>query len=458
MTDFLVINVIFSVHYFKNTFNTHEGLHIMSLSAMLLCANTALAIAQVFFSTIVHKHYKAIDSVLRQIALLFMSFMLLFVCFMNVCKHIFHVNTPPADFIIRSVLLIACSLVTVRLIEYWSIKKLRVFGRNSRSVLFAGKPDIIKDAYRDINMMPYAGLRILGYYSDTPIESDKGFDLVYLGTLNDLQTRLDDEERFTDDIYCTELPANKIGMVSRLVDYSMRHGIQFNYVPPYIYEFGYCLKPRVEGELVVFSNLSEPLLELGNRVIKRSFDIAVSGIAVLCLLPFIPIIGAIIKLSSPGPIFFKQERTGLNNRNFQMLKFRSMHVNADSDRLQASKDDPRKFAFGSFMRHTNIDELPQFFNVLMGDMSIVGPRPHMLAHTDEYRKKIYEYMLRHMVRPGITGWAQTTGYRGETPELWQMSGRVQRDLWYIQNWTFWLDIRIILRTAMQFFIHDEKAF
>lgn len=141
-----------------------------------------------------------------------------------------------------------------------------------------------------------------------------------------------------------------------------------------------------------------------------------------------------------------------------LYKFRSMHVNADADRLQATKDDPRKFPFGEFMRKTNIDELPQFFNVLKGDMSIVGPRPHMLYHTEMYSKLIEKYMVRHFSKPGITGWAQVTGFRGETRELWQMEERVKRDIWYNENWSFLLDLEIIARTAIQIIFPNKNAY
>ena len=163
-------------------------------------------------------------------------------------------------------------------------------------------------------------------------------------------------------------------------------------------------------------------------------------------------------MQSPGPIFFRQLRTGLDGHNFYCYKFRSMHVNKDADRLQATKDDPRKFPFGNFMRKTNIDELPQFWNVLLGNMSIVGPRPHMLAHTKQYERLIDKYMVRHFVKPGITGWAQVKGFRGETRELWQMEGRINCDIWYIQHWSIWLDIRIIWMTFKFFFKRDGNAY
>jgi putative colanic acid biosynthesis UDP-glucose lipid carrier transferase len=193
-------------------------------------------------------------------------------------------------------------------------------------------------------------------------------------------------------------------------------------------------------------------------MLKRCFDIVLSLVFLIPTAIIFPFIFIIIKIQSPGPVLFKQKRTGLDGNTFNCLKFRSMHVNKDADRLQATENDPRKFPFGNFMRKTNIDELPQLLNVLKGDMSIVGPRPHMLAHTELYAALVEKYMVRHFVKPGITGWAQVTGFRGETKELWQMEGRVKRDIWYMENWSIWLDIRIIWITAKTIFIHDKHAY
>jgi putative colanic acid biosynthesis UDP-glucose lipid carrier transferase len=200
--------------------------------------------------------------------------------------------------------------------------------------------------------------------------------------------------------------------------------------------------------------LEDPL----NRIFKRLMDIFLSVLFLIPTALLMPVIALIVKRQSPGPLLFRQLRTGLDGHDFYCYKFRSMHVNSDADRLQATKDDPRKFPFGDFMRKTNIDELPQFWNVLVGDMSVVGPRPHMLAHTDQYARLIDKYMVRHFVKPGITGWAQVTGFRGETSELWQMEGRVERDIWYIQHWSIWLDLRIIWMTVKAIFKRDEKAY
>lgn len=191
---------------------------------------------------------------------------------------------------------------------------------------------------------------------------------------------------------------------------------------------------------------------------KRCFDIVFSLVACVAIALFIPIIALIIKLQSRGPIFFVQDRTGKYGRTFRCLKFRTMRTNGECNIRQCTKHDPRVFPFGRFLRRTNLDELPQFFNVLMGDMSIVGPRPHMLYHTDYYSKLIPHYMNRHFVRPGITGWAQVTGFRGETRELWQMEGRVRCDMWYINHWSLWLDLRIMVMTVKTIFVRDEMAY
>ena len=195
-----------------------------------------------------------------------------------------------------------------------------------------------------------------------------------------------------------------------------------------------------------------------NRAVKRTFDLLLVMIFMIPALLIFPFVWIIVKIQSPGPIFFKQKRTGLDGKDFNLYKFRSMHVNKDADRVQATKNDPRKYPFGNFMRKANIDEIPQIINVLKGDMSFVGPRPHMLAHTEQYSQLIDKYMVRHFVKPGVTGWAQVTGFRGETNELWQMEGRVKRDIWYMEHWSIWLDIRIIWMTLKTFFVHDEHAY
>ncbi len=277
------------------------------------------------------------------------------------------------------------------------------------------------------------------------------------GSIKDFESLLSRPEELTldDEVYLC-VPRNERELIERTARLCDHYMAKFYYLPTAEEKLN--LQPILIDDISVMTTYTSPLEEPLNRLLKRLFDIVFS---ILCLIPtalLLPFIVLAIKRQSPGPVFFRQRRTGIDGHEFYCYKFRSMHVNADADRLQATKDDPRKFPFGDFMRKTNIDELPQFLNVLLGDMSIVGPRPHMLAHTEQYDRLIDKYMVRHFVKPGVTGWAQVTGFRGETRELWQMEGRVERDIWYIQHWSFWLDLRIIWLTAKTIFKRDEKAY
>lgn len=243
-----------------------------------------------------------------------------------------------------------------------------------------------------------------------------------------------------------------------LSKYCDNHLIRFYFVPSANIFMSNMDMQILDGTPVV-ARREEPLSNIKNKLIKRLFDILFSSLVLVCIFPWIyVIVGIIIKFTSPGPVFFKQERTGLDGKVFKCIKFRTMKVNNESDTLQATEDDPRKYPFGDFMRRTNIDELPQFINVLKGDMSIVGPRPHMLRHTTEYSQLINRFMLRHLAKPGITGLAQVSGYRGETKHLEQMEGRIRYDIEYIENWTFLLDMKIIYKTIINMLTKDENAY
>ncbi len=188
-------------------------------------------------------------------------------------------------------------------------------------------------------------------------------------------------------------------------------------------------------------------------------DIMVSGLVVVCILSWlIPILGLLILIESRGPVFFAQLRTGKNDKPFYCLKFRSMRVNKESEIKQATKNDTRVTRLGAFMRRTSLDEFPQFINVLKGDMSLVGPRPHMLKHTTDFSKKVNHYMVRQFLKPGITGWAQINSFRGEITNHLQLKMRVASDLWYLENWNIWLDLRIIFLTVYQVFAGDKNAY
>jgi len=213
------------------------------------------------------------------------------------------------------------------------------------------------------------------------------------------------------------------------------------------------------GELPILSLRKEPLDDVGNRIKKRMLDITISLLVTIFILSWlIPLLGFLILLESGTPIFFKQLRTGKDKKPFYCWKFRSMKRNKDADLKQASRNDTRITFLGKILRKTSLDEFPQFLNVLKGEMSLIGPRPHMLKHTSDYSKVVDDYMVRQFIKPGITGWAQINGYRGEISNPEQIKMRVNKDLWYLENWTLWLDIKILFLTIYYIFRGDAKAY
>lgn len=249
--------------------------------------------------------------------------------------------------------------------------------------------------------------------------------------------------------------------VIEIVNFCEERGVRVTLVPDYVETvYGRGLMEELEG-IPVVALRSEPLDNLMNRFLKRFFDIVFSGIIVVLILPVVTLfVGILIKIFSRGPVFFRQERTGLSGKNFKLWKFRTMEVTdrETADSVAAGINDPRITRFGRLLRKTSIDELPQFINVLIGDMSVVGPRPHMLAHTDQYRSIVSKYMVRHFVKPGLTGWAQVNGYRGTTEHVFLMEKRVEYDIYYIENWSLLFDLQIVFMTIIVLLKGDARAF
>jgi Undecaprenyl-phosphate glucose phosphotransferase len=246
--------------------------------------------------------------------------------------------------------------------------------------------------------------------------------------------------------------------IASLVKFCDSHLIRFKLIP----DLRGLLSRRVNinfyDNVPVISLRNEPLESLFNRMVKRAFDVLFSLVIIICIMSWLlPLLALLIKITSPGPVFFRQKRSGLKNVEFTCLKLRTMKVNNEADERQATKDDPRITAIGKWLRRTNLDELPQFFNVFMGQMSVVGPRPHMIRHTEEYSRMFDQFMVRHLIKPGITGWAQVNGYRGETVNPERMRKRVEHDVWYIENWSLMLDLKIIFLTVVKMIVGDKNA-
>lgn len=324
---------------------------------------------------------------------------------------------------------------------YTYLKLRRAKGFYVHRVLIIGMNDMGVFLRNLLENNPLLGYDFLGYVSD---KGDKNKEV--LGDINELASIVSQNQ--IDILFVTHSAYNDTAKSKELLDICNKIGVRLRFVPENQYGFKSTLNMESVGSLVVFNPQEIPLDDRNSRFFKRVFDVFFSSMVIVFIISWLfPILCILIKLNSKGPIFFLQKRTGINNKTFNCMKFRSMCLSDDADEKQATKGDVRITGIGQFLRKTNLDEFPQFFNVLLGHMSVVGPRPHMLKHTDKYSELIEHYRVRHYVKPGITGWAQVNGYRGETDVLWKMEKRVEYDMIYLENWTFWWDIKIIFLTV-----------
>ncbi|SFQ72044.1 undecaprenyl-phosphate glucose phosphotransferase [Hymenobacter arizonensis] len=298
-------------------------------------------------------------------------------------------------------------------------------------------------------------VRIEGFVDDLRKPTNHAKYKIFPGIKDTLEIA---RQQGVTEIYSTIMPENN-SAVYGMMQQADKDLIRFRIVPDFSYFINRPVHVDYLFELPILSVRKEPLQEVLNRLNKRAFDVVVSlGVTILILSWLVPLLGIIIYLQSPGPVFFVQKRSGLDNQPFNCFKFRSMTVNKESDSKQATKNDARVTRIGRFMRKTSLDEFPQFLNVLFGQMSIVGPRPHMLKHTIEYASMEDQYMIRQFLKPGITGWAQVNGYRGEITELRHIQKRVEYDLWYLENWSLSLDLKIMFLTVYNVFKGEENAY
>jgi putative colanic acid biosysnthesis UDP-glucose lipid carrier transferase len=338
------------------------------------------------------------------------------------------------------------TLAISRMAMHALMVEFRKRGGNSRSVAIAGATEIALSLAKSISEEPYSGMKVVGFYDDRNSDRRIAVPEAYGGVVGDLNQLVSDAREGKVDIVYISLPLRAESRINALVrklgDTTVSAYVIADF---FVFDLLHAQWTSV-GDIPAVSILDTPFHGLGGWV-KRLEDIVVGAMILLLIaLPMIAVAIA-IKLTSPGPVFFRQKRYGLNGKEIRVLKFRSMKVMEDGPTVkQATKDDPRVTPIGKFIRRTSIDELPQFLQVLTGEMSIVGPRPHAVAHNELYRSKIQGYMLRHKVKPGITGWAQVNGWRGETDTYEKMQKRVDHDLDYIRNWNLFLDIRIIWMT------------
>ncbi|HEV8082877.1 MAG TPA: exopolysaccharide biosynthesis polyprenyl glycosylphosphotransferase [Chitinophagaceae bacterium] len=297
-------------------------------------------------------------------------------------------------------------------------------------------------------------IKINGYFNNEN-QADFNKEIPFLGAINEAVNYAVNNN--VSDIYSTISPETEPA-VYQLAEEAEKNFIRFKFVPDFKIFINRRMHVVLEKDILFLSIRRNPLEDHQERLKKRLLDISLSVIVMITILWWlIPIIAFLIKLESPGPIFFKQLRSGRNNKPFLCYKFRTLKINKAADEKQVTKNDARFTTIGKFLRKTNIDELPQFLNVLESTMSVVGPRPHMLRHTEEFGSISENYMARHYFKPGITGWAQINGYRGEIKNNEFLLKRVECDIWYMENWSMWLDMRIILLTALKVIIWDKNA-
>lgn len=448
--DFLILNlslvfIYLFYEYYAPQINTVE------LTTYLAIANLCYVPCISLFKVVLHNRIVRPEKIITRIIYTVSTHLILMVTVLGIMKQ----TGLSRIFLLTFYIVFFILLCIWRLSFRYCVKQVRKKGWNSRSAIIIGSDNSVVELYHQIADDTTFGYQVAGIFNDDH-SHDFPQQANYLGKIENVISWL--KKHSVNEVFCC-LPSSRQEEILPIIDYCENNMIRFYSVPNIRSYLKRKMKMELFGDIPVLYIRDEPLMQSENKLIKRTFDFVCSSLFLCTFYPFIyAIVGCIIKITSPGPIYFKQDRSGENGKVFKCIKFRSMKVNKDSDILQATKDDPRKTKFGDFLRKSNIDELPQFINVWKGEMSMVGPRPHMLKHTDMYSSLINKYMVRHLVKPGITGWAQVTGYRGETKELSQMEGRVRKDIWYIENWSFLLDIRIIILTVTNVLKGDKKAY
>ena len=447
--DMFVLNFVF-LFVFNLLGYTYTHAIANNHREVLLLLNFCYFFSLYFVPVQLHLSVVFIDKIVQRAFSLVTVLVLLFAT----CLIFLNVGDLMATFLVVYYVVALGSFALWRVFVRLSLKLYRRKGYNFKRVVIVGAGKNGMELYQVMKDDLSYGFNICGFFDDNIALKDALPN--YLGSTNEVEDYVLKHE--IDEIYCT-LPGTNDGKIVRLLNFAEKHMIRFYIVPEFYRNVKKSMVMEMMESIPLLTIRREPLQSMYNRCLKRAFDLLFSSVVLLTVYPILYVIlGVLIKLSSPGPILFRQKRTGLYGRDFECFKFRTMRVNAEADTMQAVKDDPRKTRIGNFLRKSNLDEFPQFVNVFLGDMSVVGPRPHMLKHTEQYSALIDKYMVRHLVKPGVTGWAQVTGYRGETKTLEQMEGRVKRDVWYIENWTFFLDLKIIIVTVLNMFKGEKNAY
>jgi len=434
VTDLALINA-FGLLYFFKEINTLTFIAFISFGWVV--------------TTFVSRFYDVhrFSTVIRILKLLFRQILLFSLLIFAYSGLNLNLNLNPKE-IIKYILVSFFCISIFKYLMFYLLKRYRsIFKGNIRKTIILGKSPQSKSlekVFLDTPAYGFLNKKIVCFKDRSQLNLEATFDYI--------------SKEGIDEIFCSISELNDEDL-SAVVNYADNNLKVVKFIPDRSKVLSKKLQHDYYGIVPILTFRTIPLDDPFSSILKRLFDIVFSlGVIIFILSWLTPLIALVIKVESNGPIFFTQLRNGYNFKSFRCFKFRSMVKNPNADLVQVSRDDDRVTMFGQLLRKTSLDEMPQFFNVLLGDMSVVGPRPHMLSHTDMYAKKIDKFMVRHFVKPGITGLAQVSGYRGEVESDKDIIGRVQHDIFYIENWSFFLDLKIIFQTFFNTIRGEEKAY
>ncbi len=431
--DIVIINVLVYI-ILLNNLNVLNYYLFVSASWLIIAWNVG------FYE--VYRYTKAIE-ILSKILKQYVLFVIVNFAYLGL---LFEFSEPSLMFQFTTISVFLIS--GAKLFVYYFLKRFRVvFGGNFRRVVIVGEDKNaiqLADFFNENQDYGYKLIKVFNLKGNKKDQIENCFDFVLNNNI--------------DEVYCS-LSEISHTLVNRFIDFSDNNLKILKFLPSSKEVLSRNIVYEYYGYIPIISLRHIPLDNTANKIVKRIFDLIFSSIVILSVLSWLtPLLAILIKIESNGSVFFKQKRNGLNYLEFNCYKFRSMRPNEVADLEQVSKNDPRITKVGKFIRKTSIDELPQFFNVLIGNMSVVGPRPHMVSHTEMYARSVDKFMVRHFIKPGITGLAQTNGYRGEIESHEDIINRVKYDIFYLENWSLLLDIKIILMTILNAIKGEEKAY
>jgi putative colanic acid biosynthesis UDP-glucose lipid carrier transferase len=436
IADLMII--FFTVYYFSSI----DYLNI-KFTSYIICFWLLISFYTKFYNVYRYTHIS------RLLSLIFFQFFIFLLAFFSYFTLFREGEYIREQYI--TVISFTLTIVFFKSLSFYLLKKYRLSGGNFRSVVVFGDSKSAQNVVSLFSEKQDLGYRFRGFFSDKSSKAKK-----YLGSIKaGLKYVLDHE---IDEIYC-EVNSITSQQLKEIRDFSNKNNVDIRLIPENkaIYSKSFMLE--YIGTIPILKPKELPFEKFETHIIKRIFDLIFSFLVItLILFWLMPILWIIVKLESKGPFFFKQIRDGADGKQFYCYKIRSMKVNGDAHRIHATVNDTRITKVGVFLRKSSLDELPQFFNVLLGDMSVVGPRPHMNIHTEKYLKEIENYIIRNSVKPGITGLAQVSGYRGEIKKKSDIENRVRLDIFYIENWSFILDLKIVFQTVFNLFKGQEKAY